>query len=252
VTIAAGILAQAPTVYWKLDDPTGPAAADSSGNGHPGFFLSGDALHADGPEPGTFAISSSAKNAGVQIVGANPLVGTGPWTFHCWIACGTTSDGDNVLLYTGLSNLDGAGVLIGVANQLRIIRGNLEIVNAGGVLNPGSWHQVVHTFTPSGNRFLYVDGVQVDVHAAGVPNTVASTDPLLAQTPMPALLAHAAFWASALSGAQIAAMFAAGPGTGVVGNIQQSGVPVNLSQTSQTVDLAALLAFVSKTYVNSP
>jgi len=36
--LATAILALSPTVYLQLDDPNGPAASDSSGNGHPGVY----------------------------------------------------------------------------------------------------------------------------------------------------------------------------------------------------------------------
>jgi len=55
VTLHDDIIALGATLYWPLNDPTAPAAADDSGHGHFGVYGGPFTLLAPGPEPATFA-----------------------------------------------------------------------------------------------------------------------------------------------------------------------------------------------------
>ena len=248
MTLKSTILGLSPAIYWPLDDATGPTIADATGNGHSGFATANTSLLATGPEPGTDCMATSSSFSGVQLLGANPLTGTGPFSFVVWIGLASLSVGDNELIYNGISNQDGEGLLLGTNNQVRIIRGGLEVVSAGGLISAGVWHMLAHTFNTSGNRLTYVDGTLTDTHAAGIPNTVSAGDWCRAFTPAAGLLAHAAFWTSVISGANISNIWSAGPGANHAAAVNQAGV-VTAGQLVTAIDLLNLIyAAVHKTY----
>jgi len=120
---------------------------------------------------------------------------------------------NNVLTYIGNSAGNSAGMVLN-GSTVQFLFGGIGFQNTGYVLTAGYWHQLVFCEAwPAGNQTLFVDGVQRFNYfpsGAVVPPTAAN--PILAQTPDPGLLAHAAFWNATLTPANVTAMWAAGPG----------------------------------------
>ena len=205
------ILALSPTIYWPMDDTSSSIAADASGNGHVGSILTGTAVGAPGPELDTTCFAGSMFDAGIQLAGTNPLTGTGPFTMLIWHAAVAMTTFHKVLIYNGLSNSTGVGETLNntIIDELY---GGLGVRGTGFSLTLGFWHQVAFRFRPSIDESTFLDGAAPNTAAAGIPNTVVGSNPALAQTPNPGLIAHAAFWNTALSDADIAGIFAAGPG----------------------------------------
>jgi hypothetical protein len=116
-----------------------------------------------------------------------------------------------VLIYNGLSNSTGDGETLN-GTVIDELYGGLGVRGTGFSLTTGFWHQVAYRIRPSVDESTFLDGAAPNTAAAGVPNVVIGSNPALAQTPNPGLIAHAAFWTSALSDADIAGVFAAGPG----------------------------------------
>ncbi len=196
-----------------MDDIGTAIAADASGNGNPGVFLVGSALGAPGPESGTFCMAGSQGNAGVQIEGTDPLTGTGPWTLSCWFGSSSMTSSNLVLVYTGLSNSTGAGLALQATVVVELL-GGLAVLSTGFALTAGFWHQLIYTLAPLGFFDVWVDGVRRSHRLTfGVVNPVIASNPLLAQTPDPGLLAHAAFWTRVLTDAEITSLWATGPGS---------------------------------------
>jgi hypothetical protein len=47
----AAVMADTPSGYWRLDETSGTAAADASGNGNAGTYAGGVTLNEPGPSP---------------------------------------------------------------------------------------------------------------------------------------------------------------------------------------------------------
>jgi len=247
VAIGSAILALAPAIYWPMDDAGPTTAADLSGNGNPGLFLPGSALRAPGPEPGSYALASGQANAGVQIQGLNPIVAS-PFSQHVWFASNSMTTINNVLTYIGNSAGTGCGMVLS-GSTVQFLFGGIGFQNTGYALAAGYWHQLVFVETfPAGNQTLFVDGVQrFNFFPSGAVPVPTAANPVLAQTPDPGLLAHAAFWNVALTPADVTALWAAGPGS--VASPPLSGRPANDADVlGMETKLDAILASVRKSY----
>lgn len=212
MSIRAATLALTPIVYWPLDDTNSAIAADASGNGHTANFLNSVALGAPGPEPGTTCLAGSASNAGAQLAGTNPIIGTGNQSVVVWFAGTSLTSSNLVLIYNGLSNSTGLGlVLIGTA--LGDLVGGIGGASSGWALSSGFWHMCAGVCDTGHVYKMYGDGVLRSTSGSFAFNAVVGGNPMLAQTPDPGLLAHAAFFNYALTGAQVSSIWTAGPGS---------------------------------------
>ena len=80
---AKEVLADAPLLYWRLDEQSGLTASDASGNGNPGFVLESVEWNA----PGAMAGSTAAEFGGGRIEGPEGLdfAGTAAFSLEAWI-----------------------------------------------------------------------------------------------------------------------------------------------------------------------
>jgi hypothetical protein len=255
MTIASVILADTPTLYWKLDDPTGPAASDSSGNGNPGFYLGTVNLGQPGPESGTFAALLGAAG-GVRTPGGSPRRAL-PFSFDIWVAPQSQETSGNVIVYNGISSADGVGecwdIPQGVGVLAKLLRGGIGFGGAVGPLQVGVWHHIAQTWSAASNLNIYFDGVNVGAAAALAFNAIGAASPFVVGAAAFAgqlmYAAHAALYPSELSAARIAAHFAAPAAVTtppVVGQATSTDTATFLS------DLAALLGFVARDLRNTP
>ncbi|WP_241961113.1 PKD domain-containing protein [Salinibacterium hongtaonis] len=159
-----------PTLYWRLNDTTGTAVADSGPNGNPGVFSGGVTKNVAGAITGT-------SNRAVNFGGTSGVAGsseqfTNPSTYslETWFKT-TTTQGGKLIGFgdqrTALSSNydrhiymqdDGAlvfGAWTGSANTITSPTG----------LNNGEWHHAVGTQSSAGMA-LYVDGVLVGTNPA--------------------------------------------------------------------------------------
>jgi len=248
VTLKSAILALAPTIYWPMDDVSSSVAADASGNGHPGSILLNTAVGAPGPETGTTCFATSTANAGVQIAGTNPLTGTGPFTMLVWVGMAAMPSVHNVLIYNGISSGTGDGETTN-GQSLDELYGGLGFRATGFVLSLGFWHQVAYRIRPGIDESTFLDGGAPNTAAAGIPNAVVGANPCLAQTPNPGVIAHAAFWNSALTNAQVAGVFAAGPGNPAAPRISgRNSTDADILALENKLD--AVLAAVRRTFLS--
>jgi hypothetical protein len=253
VTIASAILALSPAWYWKLDDATGPAASDSSGNGRPGAYVGGFRLLQPGPEAGTYGVQVFDGYA--QKVAPGYVTSGQTATLLCWAAIGAVDTGVHTLL-ANASGTNGGSLAHQPASgglpQLVVVRNNIANTSLSAYVLDFSWHMYAVVFTGTGVT-AYIDGVAmgsvagaVNAFNAGVSTSVGSAEY--------GYLAHFAGWASALTAGQIQGIYTA-PAA-----LQTPAFASQQSATGQTADdlssilakLDLLIGYVSANYQNAP
>lgn len=256
MTIASDILAQTPLVYWKLDDPTGPAASDSSGNAHPGVYGGSFSLGVPGPEVGTLACQLSGGN----VVATTPLSGNVDQTLllYCSLAP-TMAVANSPIFGNGDPTLAVRGYVATRVSQATMQLASLYRPSGSQSLgttnsDPRSfWHCWGISYLAATRAMTsWVDGV------AGTPVTTAAVltttgaDQLQIVSPFNMVVAHLALFNRVLTAGQMA-------GIGSHGSAWPYGLmipyPSAAAPFATTVDtnalaatLASILASVRKTY----
>lgn len=247
MTIKSAILASTPLVYWPLDDISSSVAVDATGNGHGGVFTSSTALGAPGPETGTTCLATGTNGAGVLAAGNNPMPGTVTFSAMCWLAAQSYVVNPGQVVYSGLSSTNGAGLALAAAVE-EVLFGGLGVTSSGHPLTVGFWHQIACVIVASTRFEQFADGVSlINTVNPTAYLPVLAGNPLLGFSPNPGLIAHVAFWTRALTGAEVATIWAAGPGL-------VRAAPIT-GRTANDADVLALeskidtiLASVRKTY----
>jgi len=222
------LAASGPVGVWKLDEGSGTAARDSSGNGNNGV-LSGGATWV----PGVFgsAVALDGSTGEVKVTDNNALEPATAVTVSAWVKAvgspGTyryiVAKGGNQCiaasygLYTGLNG----GLEFYVSQHHGATFGLSP--DAGQGVWDGNWHLAIGTYDGTTIR-LYIDGVQV---GSGTPQTGAleyllqsSNDFYIGNYPscqphhFQGDVDEVMVWARALSAAEITALAAAPSGSG--------------------------------------
>ena len=256
MSISTAILADAPSLYWPLDDPTGPAASDASGNAQPGVYVGTFQLHQPGPEVGTFA--ALLQDGGlIQSLNTSPRK-IRPFSMDCWVGLEMLQTDRNTFLYNGNGNANGMGQLwtagaAGVGNPIAIILGGNAVGAAVGNVSLGVWHHVGFSSDAAQITNMYIDGVNVYLNQnTGPMNAIGATDKVqIGANKAGQLLymAHVALYPAVITAARFLAHFQA--------NVTaQSPQPVGgvTSTSQQTIidQLGSLLGWVARDLRNTP
>lgn len=223
------------TQYYPLQETAGPTAVNKGTAGaaaNATFTATGVSYGiARGPRCAVGQQSATWLDGVAGAISANNAV-SNPTTFteQLWFATSTTSGGK--LMGFGSSSTGASGSYdrhIYMLNSGRlafgVYDGSTRAVTSAAAYNDGAWHLATATFSGSAGMTLYVDGVQVARDATaktaqsysgywrigydslgGWPNAPTSSFFMGA-------VAHAAVFPTALSGAEIAAQYGAGPWT---------------------------------------
>lgn len=161
----SAVLADTPSLYWRLNETTGTTAADTGASARPGTYA--------GPysraQPG--ALVSESTDTAVSLTQAVITANTtaaGPTTFSVEAWMNTSSNTGGRLIGWG----DGSGTTMSTAarvdRQLYLaptgtvyfgIGTAKTVIASSASLNNSVWHHVVGTYTTgTGNMRLYVDG----------------------------------------------------------------------------------------------
>src|SRR3984893_16795045 len=158
----SAVVADSPSVYYRLDEATGPTAADSSGHSLSGLYQANVTYGVPG------AIQTEATNSAVTGTSSGVLTDSGPGlpsgnaarTYELWMKS-TTAEGSNdqLLSHGGDFSL-----------QMHIASGTQRVTVFGNVtgpwsweytlpypLNDGVWHMLAVSWDSS-NLSLYLDG----------------------------------------------------------------------------------------------
>jgi Concanavalin A-like lectin/glucanases superfamily len=158
------VLADGPTAYWRLGEPSGTATSvDSSGKNNTGPYA--------GVTLGMTGVLTSGDNTAADFNSSSRMVGqtsaSGPQNFsvEAWYRT-TSNSGGKVVGFGNSSN--------GTSNQydrhifvqnngavtFGIYDGSARTITSPNPTNDGQWHHVVGTFSPGTMKF-YLDGAQV-------------------------------------------------------------------------------------------
>jgi peptidoglycan hydrolase-like protein with peptidoglycan-binding domain len=208
VSYSSEVLADSPIRYWPLDDTSGSTADDATNNAD-GTYSGSPTLGAAGVV-GT-AVSFLAASSQQVLCPFSGL--TTAWSLEFWWKSGGTA-GSVIFRDSTASN----GWLLILTNsdadvQLRANGTNRTITGLGTTLDNGSWHHIV--VTSSGTQVItYVDGSAVDTWSVtAAASTVASPFRFArngtSSTYYTGSYDEIAIYGSVLSGARVAAHFAA-------------------------------------------
>lgn len=157
LSYSSEVLADSPLAWWRLGEPSGTVAADSSGHAHPGEYTNAPELNKAG------AISSEANTA-VKFNGTNQRVVipnfTGPgdtFSIEAWVKR-TAEGGAEAILHLGV----GAAYLRLSAGRPQLLAASTAELRISEVVVPAdsSFHHVVVTKTGTTIK-IYIDGVSV-------------------------------------------------------------------------------------------
>ena len=209
------MLADGPSVYYRLGDTSAAVMADSSGNGANGVYNAGNVtLGASGPlagDPG-LAVSSAGQYVGFSRPGSLPLYSHAR-TVEAWMK--TTTSGERYLAGWGVQ-ATGEAFDVGTDANHVYVEGYSDTASftSATTLDDGNWHFVVVS-TNGTTASAYVDGVSLGTQTFPSPlNTISSGELVIGgetnQTDgIAGTLAQLAIYPTALTAAQVQAQFAA-------------------------------------------
>jgi hypothetical protein len=217
------VLALAPLGYWRLGESSGTTAYDISGHGLNGTYTSvtlgaAGAIPGDADPAASFDGSSSSLNLGNSVL----LMGTGSHTISVWVNLPSGSNGGNVFAKNSDESGGGWGMTISAASSswsasVVTLAPFSNPTTNGGTLIAGTWTNLVAVFDNTGGVLsTYQDGVFVSSNPTG-STLRAQNDSFIGNFYPSAyfggLIDEAAIFNSALTPAQITALYTAGTGT---------------------------------------
>jgi signal peptidase I len=159
------VIGDSPYLYWRLDETSGTAISDASGNNRSGSLLAQTyaqnqtgALTSESPNRATgFTVAS--------ITGNNQVTPSGAFSVETWVKSTSTTGGR----FLGFGDANGQNPSTKVDRQLYLAPNGRVYFGVGSAkttvvsnsaINNGAWHHVVGTYTSGSNGMkLYVDGV---------------------------------------------------------------------------------------------
>ena len=153
------VLGDGPSLYYRLEETSGPTAKDETGN-HPGTYLAGGTRGVPGAFPGSLALGQ-AKSGGIDPGDIFDFVGTATFTLEAWFRPDAYDGGYSFLFHhdDGTGARQSYGIFVQSPTGLVFER---YIDNSGraaqaGLPAVGSWHHIVGVYDGAVLQ-LYVDG----------------------------------------------------------------------------------------------
>ena len=211
---AAAVLADSPTLYWKLDEASGTAAVDLSGNGIDGTYTGGFTLNQAGPGGNLPTAVDLDGTDGKVASASDQFVDATSRTFEGWAVRTATVVPEALFGSTGSTSV---GLRYDSSAPTLHFNINSTTTNSWISATPaaGTWFHWALTVTQGGgadNVELFVNGVSKgtktnpDSWAAGNFQVGARST---STWPFDGKMAHAAVYGAELSEARIQAHFAA-------------------------------------------
>ena len=163
-TYGKTVFNDAPLDYWRLDETSGTAATDSSGNQNTAIYTGG-VTQGGASGIGTFGTSGRFDGNSGNVVSSSSTVVTGPFSTELWFRTTSTSGGKLIGFgdqQFGLSGSYDKHVYLSPDGRLvfGVWNGQSDTVNSNPGLNDGQWHHMVATQSSNGMQ-LYVDDLLV-------------------------------------------------------------------------------------------
>lgn len=230
---AAAVIADSPVFYWKMNEASG-APQDSSGNGNHAILLAANwNYQVAGPiaEEGQYAMEATHTASLMYITHTGLFTSAGPASFEIWAKNTLGQRTASTNIFGCLSQAGPAAnqhwellthnvglnsyIYVGIRDGAGTFRTALGTTTP---INDGAWHHIVGTIGSVGGLRLYMDGA-LEASSAGGTNTIRANtsvaytvNNLQSGTAVRAWVepvAHAAFYDSELTAAQVAAHYAA-------------------------------------------
>jgi hypothetical protein len=176
---ADAVRADGPAAYWRLGEPSGNTATDSSGNGRAGTYSGTLTRGAPGALAGDpdGATGFDGATGVVNVVDDAALRLNGPFTIEFWARLDAFKGSYPGLLVKGTANTANGYLIWYTANgQLNFKRGNVSIAAPAGALTTTGWRHFAVTYDATSLRW-YVDGSVVTTVSRSFA-TSAGTAPL--------------------------------------------------------------------------
>jgi len=180
-TYASTIVGDGPAIYYRLGDPSGNAAAASSGNGSNGVYNGSYALGGVSALTNDTDASLSLTNGNVQLTAGTGLpAGGSPRTIEAWIKT-TNANYQVVAGYGTVNNTHHYfEVRVGGSNIQIITSSDDPVITAPYSLADGTWHHLVVAYDGNTTATVYVDGkIAGTAQFSGVLITAADANGLL-------------------------------------------------------------------------
>jgi RHS repeat-associated protein len=156
---STAILADSPVLYYRLDESSGTAATDSSGNGYTGTYnSSGVTLGASGALIGNSdtAATNSGPDALVSGSGGSLPTGTSDRTVEVWLKVSGGWNGQ-IIDYGGAAESIEVDYHGGATNSAAVGLNNVDYVQVDVGLGDGAWH-LFDLVSDSSATTVYIDG----------------------------------------------------------------------------------------------
>jgi RHS repeat-associated protein len=223
-TYASTVLGDSPALYYRLGDPSGTMAADSSGGGRPGTYAGGFTLGTGGVIGGDTDTAASFDGVtGGATVTSTPVTATANWSVEAWIRPLILPQNSAMAVFNGGGS--GAGFGFGIAapgggsgSHLVGLFESVASIDSGYVFpSAGQWHHVVMARDAAGTTRFWVDGVQTPNTSTAAPTTPSSSFAVAnymnsTQREFAGAVDDVALYPTALSSTQVTAHFQAAQG----------------------------------------
>jgi hypothetical protein len=176
---ASVILADSPAGWWRLNETSGTAAADSSGNGNHGVYHSGTTLAQSGP--GSDATMEISSPTGGMFASGVFIAANQPVSLEAWIYVVDMASIVNAAVSVGSGGFTGLFAPYSDTNYYfdnrdtgaETIYNRVNTVGGTSVAN-GEWHHVVGV-AENGRQELWLDGAIIAASAIHIlPSTSRS------------------------------------------------------------------------------
>lgn len=178
---AVEILSDDPELYFRLGEPSGTTAVDSSGNSRDGTYQNTPTLGATSlvaSDQGNNAVSFASASSEHITTTYSGVTGTAARSFEAWIqTTAATGDIAAILSYGGTS-ANGAKVVWGVKDGNPIIDFSNSVIEWADTVNDGEPHHLVLTIPSGGSTSdcrCYVDGTE-NTDSTVFTDTTINTD----------------------------------------------------------------------------
>ncbi len=156
------VLADGPSLYYRLEETSGPTAKDETGK-HPGTYLAGGTHGVQGAFPGSLALGQ-ARSGGIDPGDIFDFVGTAPFTLEAWFRPESYDAGYSFLFHhdDGTGARQSYGIFVQTQFGLGFERyvDNTGSAALAALPAVGSWHHIAGVYDGAALQ-LYVDGTLV-------------------------------------------------------------------------------------------
>jgi hypothetical protein len=211
------VLGDSPIAYWRLGEASGTTAVDSSGNAHSGTYLGGVTLGVPAALVGDLdkAARFNGSNGMVQVPDSAVLRLNGSWSIEFWAKQITYMNTYPGILGKGPdpTKSTGYGIWSDSNGALWFMRANKISGSGNGALTTAYRYFVLAYDAPTQKMRWYVNGALATTTTATLPTNSGTSSLQLGQGAGyygNNDLDEVALYGAALSGAQVAAHYAAG------------------------------------------